>query len=92
MLEDEIRENVTDTESVLTILEYVKPKEYASLREDYKKYVESYDYSFSQYLFDVVIAEREYEKKQLELLDGVKYISEIIYERSRLSVQPLIGD
>jgi hypothetical protein len=78
LLEEEIRDNLLDSESALVILDYIRPREYASLREEYKQFVETVDecYTFGSFLLDVVVADRKYEEQQLRLLGGVKYISE----------------
>lgn len=78
LLEEEVREEVLLVEDYHYILSYISPREYASLRLEYTKFVETVDdnYSFGQFLLDVVVADRKYEEQQLRILGGVKYVSE----------------
>lgn len=84
----EVREDLLQQESVLTILSYVKPKEYASLCAEYKQFVAnvSDSYSFGNFLLDVVVADRIFEQRELALLGGVKYVSEYLLSRSSESI------
>ena len=80
--------DVVDTESMLQITKYISPKEYALLVQEYNAFVASVgsEYSFKNFLFDVVISDRIYEEQQLARLAGVKYYSQLQHSRSSESI------
>lgn len=88
LLHEENAADLLDLESMLTIFKYIKPREYASLLQDYNQFVKSVgdSYTFGNYLLDVVVSDRKFEERELAALGGVKYISELQYNRSSESI------
>lgn len=82
-LEEEKRENLLDHETELAIYRYTKPKEYAQLFKAWQK-EDDPTWSFSDYLKRIVVADAEFERRELT---GFKYKSELLaYELSREAV------
>jgi hypothetical protein len=88
LLQNEHTADLLDLESMLTIFKYTKPREYALLLQEYKHFVEAVgdNYTFGNYLLDVVVSDRQFEERELAAIGGVKYISEMQYLRSSESV------
>lgn len=88
LLNEENAADLLDMESMLTIFKYVSPREYGSLLQEYKTFVLSVadDYTFGNFLLDVVVADRKFEERELAAIGGVKYLSQLSLLRSSESV------
>lgn len=88
LLSEENAADLLDMESMLTIFKYVSPREYGSLLQEYKQFVASVgdNYTFGNFLLDVVVSDRKFEEAELAALGGVKFLSQLTSLRSSESI------